>query len=121
MAETEGMTAQELVFEVMKKASFNAFDAEEVVTSLKEHKDLWSAVWMGREICDLLPLRDIGYDHIALDTLYIVPSGEGDKKLMKLAKDEWGADEVGVLPAKEAGKRLGEMPTERRVIRVWWD
>lgn len=41
-------TIQDLNFELMKRATFNHFNGEEVVKSLEEHKDLWRGAVMTR-------------------------------------------------------------------------
>jgi len=125
---------QELQFELMKEATFNNFDGEKVVESLKEHKDLWKGVIMDRagytgmnpkpiEPCiDLIKLRDIGGGYWNVDTLFILPSGKDDEKL-KLLAESWDADEVDWLEGKEVSHAFGQAGpnAQKKLLRVWWD
>ncbi len=113
---------QELQFELMKLASFNEFDGDMVVESLKSHEELWRGVIMDRagfnspdakdysEAIDLIKLRDIEDEYWNIDTIYIKPVEGKEKELEELAKS-WGADEVDWIEKTDAGK----------VLRVWFD
>lgn len=109
---------QELQFELMKLASFNSYDGEEVVADLIEHKDLWHGCVLDRD--DLIKLRDISDDYWNVDTLYILTTGKNDEKLQQLA-EKWNADEVDYLSDKEASSQLGTSHPKGKVLRVWWD
>lgn len=67
-------TIQDLHFELMRRASFNDFDGESVVNTLKEHRDLWKGAIMDRD--NLIPLRDIPSNYWNVDTLYLTPVPE---------------------------------------------
>lgn len=113
---------QELQFELMREASFNSFDGDHVTASLKDNPTLWRAAVMTR-LDDLIYLRDIPDGHWNIDTLYILPAPGKEDQLRKLAND-WGADEVDWIGAKEGSKLLGSsVPrnSERVILQVWWD
>ena len=84
---------QKLVFELMKKATFNEFDGKKVVKDLIENRDLWRAVVMDREgyspynesllVIDLIKLRDLEADVYNVDTVFILPA-DGDEVMRKL-------------------------------------
>ncbi len=131
------MTAQELQFELMKKATFNGFAGEHVVASLQENKDLWRGVVMdsadycfhGADESDekirLIKLRDIHAGHWNVDTLYLLPSRGKERELESLARD-WGADEVSWIGGRNACSMLGSYSREQEqndkaILRVWWD
>jgi hypothetical protein len=120
---------QELQLELMKLASFNSFDGNEVVKDLLKHQDLWKGCIIDRAgysraayqgCIDLIKLRDIEDGIWNVDTIYILTSGVDDKKLEKLAK-KWNADEIDFLSDEDAGRSLGEGPTNHKVLRIWWD
>jgi len=121
MAEQTISGAQELVFEMMKKASFNEFDGEKVVESLKGKRYLWKNAWMGRTggWADLVVLRDLHEDHINIDELFIIAS-EGKVMELKALAGTWKADEVGWLSKEETQRQLGT-GDRLKVLRVWWD
>lgn len=90
------MTAQDLHFELIKKATFDEFNGEKVVQDLMSNKELWVGVIMDRlkgTLGDLVTLRDICADTWNADTLYILSSGKDDDKLQKLAEG-WQCDNI---------------------------
>lgn len=111
--------AQTLVFRMMALSSFNNFDGESVVASLRENRPLWtSALFTRRD--SLLALRDLELDFFNLSTLFLIPSAETPEArsaLIALA-ETWGAGEIDYLDEKEARRLLGD---RRSVLRVWWD
>ena len=109
---------QSMMFELMKLASFNSFDGEQVVRDLIDNRDLWQGVVMDRE--GLIKLRDIQSNDWNVDTLYITTTGVNDVKLEELAED-WSADEVEYLTPDEASHELGQWPAPSKVLRIWWD
>lgn len=127
---------QALQFELMKLASFNRFNAKEVIESLLNNRDWWESCFMIRDAflepvfhwppsmkhanSDLIPLRDINDNHWNVDTLYIIVNNGNEKNIKKLAK-EWNCDEVYVLPTKIAELRIGSYPFDKKVLSVWWD
>jgi len=124
---------QKLVFELMKKATFNEFDGKKVVKDLIENRDLWRAVVMDREayspynesllVIDLIKLRDLEADVYNVDTVFILPA-DGDevmRKLETLAKS-WNADEIDWITGKEANRCLGIGGFKgEKILRIWWD
>jgi hypothetical protein len=122
------MTIQELQFELIKRASFNGFDGERVVSSLLEHKDLWRGVVMDtasycshnefgqepEEKINLTKLLNIENNLWSVDTLYILPQTGKEKELVELA-ETWEADEVSY------GQYHLGIPNAPEVLRVWWD
>lgn len=112
---------QQLQFELMKIASFNNFDGEEVTKDLTEHQDLWEGCLMTRDSRQLITLRDVSDADWNVDTLYVLSSRKDDDKLESLAKD-WNANEVDWVEGDEAQRMLCEGGrTGRRILRVWWD
>jgi hypothetical protein len=115
---------QELQFQLMESASFNGFDGPNVVTSLRNHSDLWRGAVMDR-LDSLIKLRDISDGYWNIDTLYILPVDGRENELMALAK-KWGADEVDWIGGEQACMLLGSysrgMDRKKKIIlRVWWD
>ena len=103
----------------MELASFNAFDGESVVKSLKEHTDLWSGAVMHDN--RLLSLRDIHGGIWHADTLHILPLEGKEDELISLAK-EWSADEVDYIVGSDAESLLGQYGFGNvKILRVWWD
>lgn len=107
---------QELQFELMKMASFNNFNGEQVVKDLQAHPELWKGAIMDRP--DLIKLRDIGDGYWNVDTVYIIPKDGMEQGLKDLA-DDWGADEVHYYSKGQANLELGGGTNQ--VLRVWWD
>jgi len=114
------LNVQELIFELMKRATFNYFDGEKVVQSLRENNHLWKAVYMTRDYGTLIPLRDIPTGSFNVDTLYIISSGRDDEKLVRLAKT-WEPDEIEWLSEDEVVDKLSTTMEKYRVLMVWWD
>lgn len=126
---------QQLQFELMKLASFNGFNGNQVVKDLEDNPVLWKGALMDRAgfkrtddeyeaVIDLIKLRDLP-DYWNVDTLFITPSPGFEDELEKLAKT-WGADEVGWFGGEEACGKLGSYSSEKRaktksILRVWWD
>ena len=130
------MTAQELQFELMKQATFNEFNGEQVVKDLLANSDLWQGALMTRgsfsrpdsqgysDVTDLISLRDLP-DYWNVDTLFIVPKEGKQDELEKLAKT-WQADEVDWYGGEQACQMIGSWSPEGRAnpkqfIRIWWD
>jgi hypothetical protein len=109
---------QQLQFELIKNASFNSFDGEQVVNDLINHRDLWHGVIMGRD--DLIHLRDIEAGLWRVDTLHILSTGKDDNKLKSLAK-EWNADTYDFESDEKASRLLGTSKPKGRVLSIWWD
>jgi len=109
---------QNLMFELMKLASFNSYDGQQVVSDLIDHKDLWRGAILDRD--DLIKLRDIENDKWNVDTLFILTTGVNDVKLEELAH-EWCADEIKYLSDEEAKHALGQSYPLGRVLSIWWD
>lgn len=122
MSATKEITeAQELVFALMKAASFNSFYGERIADSLRENRALWDGAWFTGS--GLIVLRDIGDGFVNCDTLYLLTTTERASALEALAASEdWCADEVDWLEDEKAGYELGSYPIrDRAVLRVWWD
>jgi hypothetical protein len=129
-------TVQEIQFELMRRASFNAFDGSRVIASLRRHADLWEAVLMDnrpywqKDRYQLPPgwlikLRDLGGDCWNVDTLFILaPNTESAKKLAEAIKEEdWGGmtKVYGDENRAEIERTLGSGPDQRAIVTVWWD
>ena len=129
--------AQELQLELIKLASFNNLDGEQVVKDLLDNKDLWNGVIIGRDSgavidkvevkdslfisagMDLIALRDIksGYN---VDTIYIDTVPGKENKLELLIRRNWLADEIDWLEDKQVFNQLGTS-AKHSILRVWWD
>lgn len=119
--------AQNIQFQLMKNASFNEFNGDNVVALLKDNKDLWDSVVMQRTGCyedkltmDLIHLRDMETGFTNVDTVFIKATKGQEQKLYNLAKTSFKADEVDWLPSDEVSRRMGG-PADSKVLRVWWD
>lgn len=106
---------QELLFELMNKGSFNNFDAEEVISDLKEYKELWKSCFMTR--VDLLPLRDIEDDCWLVDELYVLL--EKKSKIFESFGEKWDADIHRYLTEEEIKEQFGNK--DYIVYYYWWD
>lgn len=109
---------QELNLKLISCVRFNSCDGKQIVTDLRKHKILWSAVLMTNQD-DLIRLRDLPRDYWNVDTLFILTPRKNDK--LKLLARGWNADQVSWLPRKEAEELLGEYPSNKRILSVWWD
>jgi len=112
---------QSLEFQMIRRASFNAFDGRKVVRDLLKHRRLWCGAVMDTGDGTLLKLRDIDQNAWNVDTLYVLPSGADNSALRRLAQ-RWRADEVVWVTGAKASRLLGEYgPGTRRILEVWWD
>lgn len=127
---------QAIHLELIRRASFNSFDGQQVVNDLINHKGLWKSCMMIRDMgirirhhipphveyegSDLIPLRDMSENYWNVDTLYILPNEGKEKELKELAKT-WNADQTEILTDEEASSRLGQHPAGTKVMSVWWD
>lgn len=120
--QVEVCEAQELVFRVMKHASFNAFDGAVVVDSLRNNRHLWRGAIFGRfedvkpftlrpgetwqPACDYgIILRDIQDDFYNADTLLLTAPAGAEDALEALART-WHADEIDWENVPHAGRAL---------------
>jgi hypothetical protein len=126
---TATKTPQDLMLDLMRMSSFNAFDGDLVVDSLLEYRHLWQGAIFDRaayftldrynegvktDPIDFIKLRDIGAGYWNVDTLYLLPSEDTTScraRLERLART-WAADEVDWINGCDAGPH---------VLRVWWD
>ena len=101
---TEINTTQELVFELLKRASFNGFDGEHTVSYLIKNKDKWDGV-MPR--IEYYALRDIEDDSFHIDTVEV-----------KCIDDETA--EV-FAPMLSRNLHPQDCSIDGNIIRMWWD
>lgn len=116
---------QRLQLELIREATFNAFDGDAVVDSLLAHRELWRGVIIDRagyyaeharrdgrdcDPIDLIKLRDLDAGYWNVDTLYLTAQPGHEDELKALA-ETWSADEIGWTDDPNAG----------RVLRVWFD
>ena len=125
----EERTIQEIVFELIKRSSFNEFDGKRVVGDLKKHSGLWEGVIMDRPgnnlPIDLTKLRDISDNQYNVDTIFIIPKKGKESQLHKLAK-KWKADEIDWIKGELACQLLGDGSTgikknPKAILSIWWD
>jgi len=133
--------AQNLMFELMKIASFNSFDGEQVVADLKENASHFKgAIFTRLYHCPLIVLRDINIEYNA-DTLYLLVEKKEDIDFWADFIEKWNVDEFGWAGGEETdgaidrsvsqyGEKtrymnwdLGISPPREQdyVIRIWWD
>ena len=111
------MNTQELQFELMKKASFNNFHADQVVGDLKANTHLWDAALMDR--CSLITLRDLAEDIWNVDTLYILTSMKSEQ-LYELAR-AWNPSSLRWIEGDEATEMLDAYVSGDYILCVWWN
>src|SRR5690606_16132735 len=111
---TEINTTQMLVFDLIKRASFNGFDGEHAVNYLIKNKDKWIGIMP--QVQDYA-LRDISSDSFHIDTLLIKCKDEQTAKdFMTLLKRNLNPDECSLeIDTQDySGK-------SKRIISLWWD
>lgn len=112
--EVEINTTQMLVFDLIKRASFNGFDGEHTVNYLIKNKDKWVGVMP--EVEDYA-LRDIDDDFFHIDTLLIkCKDEENAKEFLKLLKKNCSPNEISI--EQDTQDYNGKA---KRIIRMWWD
>lgn len=112
--EIEVNTTQMLVFDLIKRASFNGFDGEHTVAYLIKNKDKWVGVMP--EIEDYA-LRDISNNSFHIDTLLVKCKDEGvAKEFSKLLKKNCSPDAINVEEDRHDYRGKA-----KRIIRMWWD
>ena len=112
--ETDVNTTQMMVFDLIKRSSFNGFDGEHTVNYLIKNKDKWVGVMP--EVEDYA-LRDIEGDHFHIDTLLVKCKDEGIAKEFKvLLKKNCSPDEISI--EQDSQDYNGK---SKRIIRMWWD
>jgi hypothetical protein len=129
-------TVQEIQFELMRRASFNAFDSDKIIASLERHSELWEAVLVDRRphwqrdrynlpMAWLIRLRDLAYNEWNVDTVFILtPTVEAAQNLTQIIADEnWrGMTMVyGEGHREEVQRALGCWHKDQAVVTVWWD
>ncbi len=100
---------QELMFELMKIASFNGFDGEATVKKLKKRPDLWHGVTMDSDGNEYA-IRDIHSGIWNVDTVYILPKEGKEEELKKWAK-------TNLHPEEMSWVKKGNL----KVLSLWWD
>lgn len=102
---------QLLVFELIKKMSFNGLDGEHVVNYLTKNKDKWTGVIFSIDSC---ALRDIEDDFFNADTILVYCNdNETAKSFISLLKRNLVPDEIGIEDL--------DFNLKKCVIRMWWD
>jgi hypothetical protein len=107
-------TTQMMIFDLIKRASFNGFDGEHTVNYLIKNKDKWIGVMPEIEY---YALRDIDDDMFHIDTLLIKCKDVATaNKFLPLLKRNCSPDEIDTEEDKADynGKT-------KRIIRMWWD
>lgn len=97
-------TTQQLVFELLKRASFNGFDGEHTVSYLVKNKDKWNGVMPK---IDYYALRDIGHDMFHIDTIEVS------------CRSEETAETFSVLLKRNLHPQ--ECFVDKNIITLWWD
>jgi hypothetical protein len=112
--------AQRLNLELIRLASFNAFDGPRVVADLLAHRALWQAAFMKRD--DLVPLRDLPEGYWNVDTLYVLAQPGSEAALASLAEG-WWPDALTWIEGEDAQRALGSSgpDPQPRILCLWWD
>lgn len=112
--ETEVNTAQMLVFDLVKMASFNGFDGEHCVKYLIKNKEKWAGVMPEWED---YALRDIDDNTFHMDTLLIKCKDEKSaSEFLPLLKKNLNPDEASLEEDRHDYREKS-----KRIIRLWWD
>lgn len=111
------MDTQALQFELMKKASFNNFRGEQVVSDLKANSHLWDAALM--DAPKLIKLRDLPDDIWNVNTLYILTGIKSDQ-LYQLAL-QWNPSHLRWIEGEEASRRLDAYVSGDYILCLWWN
>lgn len=107
-------TTQMMVFDLIKRASFNGFDGEHTVNYLIKNKDKWIGVM---PVVKDYALRDIVGDSFHIDTLQVkCKDTETAQEFIKLLKKNCSPDEIGL--EEDTQDYNGK---SKRIIRLWWD
>jgi len=107
---------QELMFNLIERASFNGFDGEKAVKFLKKNKELWKGATMGNDY--YYTLRDIEDDMWHADTLKVLCETEENAEILKKKiKTSLSPDEISLEPLSNSSMDRGQ----KLVIRAWWD
>lgn len=119
---------QQMYLDMIRASSREQMDGPLVVDSLLAHRDLWEAAVLGSSFGLGLVLRDLADGYNNVDTLYILCDGsQASDALVKLAYQEWDADDVHLQTVIDRDERLYDanvnmcLGGRRRVVAVWWD
>jgi len=105
---------QMLVFDLIKRSSFNGFDGEKTVNYLVKNKENWVGVMPKVED---YALRDIDGDSFHIDTIQILcKDEESARNLLPKMKKALNADEAGL-----EADRHDYQNKAQRIIWLWWD
>lgn len=106
-------TTQMLVFDLLKRASFNGFDGEHCVKFLINNKDKWNGVMFKNN--DYYALRDIDDDSLHIDTVEVLCRDEETaRSFMKVLKKNLSPDDISI-------DKLDYNSKDKRRITMWWD
>jgi hypothetical protein len=117
-------TAQEIQFELLRRARRNLLDGEKVLKSLRAHRELWRSlilaplfVWRRDSdlpIIGLITLRDLPKNQWNADTLYVITDSMARAHdIVALAeREQWGGETQNLRRCR------GDQP-RRRYFRKW--
>lgn len=115
---------QEIQFDLMKVASFNDFNGEQVVKDLLANRELWQGALMKTYG---ITLRDLPDNDFNVDTLMISVRRSKVAEFLKLTEG-WVVDECdeighGMENWDNRDYWLGSSSDEKEfaVYRLWWD
>ena len=128
-------TVQEIQLELIRRASFNAMNGENVCASLLRHRDLWLAVLLDRPglpddqtprqllTSGLIKLRDLDQDVWNADRLFILTRTLEQARTLKaiIEEEDWGGDVWLTEDREELDRALGIGRQEYGLVQVWWD
>jgi len=128
-------TVQEIQLELIRRASFNAMNGENVCVSLLRHRDLWLAVLLDRPglpddqtprhllTSGLIKLRDLDQDVWNADRLFILTRTLEQARTLKaiIEEEDWGGEVWLTEDREELDRALGIGRQEYGLVQVWWD
>jgi hypothetical protein len=129
-------TVQEIQLELIRRTRFNAFDGEQIYSSLMRHRAHWQAVLLERPglanyrkpgqllIVGLIKLRDLDDNLWNADQLFILTAKrEQAVQLARIIEEEdWGSEKPIVYDnQEEMDAALGTGRQEYGLLSIWWD
>lgn len=98
---------QDIHLELIRRVKFDSLNGPQIVLDLEKHRELWQAVFIDRPHNVEIKLRDLPENVWNVDTIYILSSGQDDKRLNLLAKS-WQSDKIAWIENK-------------KILSIWWD
>ncbi len=110
------LTPQELELLLIRQASFNNFDGNQIADNLEARPDLWKAALVYQSSGPGITLRDLPDGDYNIDMLVIYPKPGKDHDLEVLSQD-WKPDET----SWEGRDFFHGSNSDYRALKLWWD